>query len=60
MAIGEARAGGAADAVSIRLEKEPRAFDEYQAALQRSADAAELRILYEALRKRVGQARSIC
>ncbi len=60
MANGEARAGGAADAVSIRFEKESRAFDEYQAALQRGADAAELRILYEALRKRVGQARSIC
>ena len=60
MAIDKGRAGGTADAASIRLEKESRAFDDYHAALQRGADAAELRILYEALRKRVGQARRIC
>jgi len=51
---------GATESASVRWDKEGRAFDDYRDALKRGADAAELRMLYEALRKRVGQARRIC
>ncbi len=46
--------------VSIKWRKDAEALNRYQSARQQGADAAELRMLYEALRKRVNQARRVC
>lgn len=46
--------------VSVKWRKDAEALHRYHSARQRGADAVELRMLYEALRKRVHQARRIC
>ena len=46
--------------VSVKWRKDAEALDRYECARQQGADTAELRMLYEALRKRVNQARRVC
>ena len=46
--------------VSVKWRKDAEALHRYHTARQQGADAAELRMLYEALRKRVRQARRVC
>jgi hypothetical protein len=46
--------------VSVKWRKDAEALHRYRTARQQGADAAELRMLYDALRKRVHQARRVC
>lgn len=46
--------------ISVKWRKDAEALHRYQTARQEGADAAELRMLYEALRKRAHQARRVC